>query len=458
MEGELKKKYGLWTAIAMVIGIVIGSGVFFKAELILNNTGGNLPLGILAWLIGGLIMIICANAFATMASKYEYVNGVVDYAEVIVGKRYAYFLGWFLATAYYPCMGSVLAWVSARYTCVLLGLSITGGECMTLAGLYLVAAYAMNILAPVLAGHFQVSTTAIKLAPLIAMAVFGTISGIVSGVTVENFTTVVNRDVTGNPLFAAIVSTAFAYEGWIIATSINSELKNAKKNLPIALTAGSIFIVGVYIFYYVGLAGAASNQVMMENGEQGALLAFGNIFGYFGGLLFIFVIISCLGTLNGILMGATRGLYALAARDSGPNPKMFSQVDKISNMPTNSGSFGLLMCAIWLFFFYGANLTDGLFGFFAFDSSELPIVALYVFYIPIFIRFMQKEKELPLFKRFVIPVLAVMCCIFMPIAAFISHRQAVLWFLLVFLVVMIVGAFFAPRRTEQLNPILTQGD
>ena len=52
-ESVLHKKYGLATAVAMVIGIVIGSGVFFKAEKILNATGGDLPKGILAWLIGG---------------------------------------------------------------------------------------------------------------------------------------------------------------------------------------------------------------------------------------------------------------------------------------------------------------------------------------------------------------------------------------------------------------------
>ena len=55
MDNELKKKYGLPTAIALVIGIVIGSGIFFKAEKILNATGGDLRTGILAWIIGGLI-------------------------------------------------------------------------------------------------------------------------------------------------------------------------------------------------------------------------------------------------------------------------------------------------------------------------------------------------------------------------------------------------------------------
>jgi|GEM_PF-2990327 len=81
MEAGLQKKYGLITAIAMVVGIVIGSGVFLKAEKVLTATGGDLKLGILAWVIGGIIKISCAYTFAVMATKYEKVNGIVDYAE-----------------------------------------------------------------------------------------------------------------------------------------------------------------------------------------------------------------------------------------------------------------------------------------------------------------------------------------------------------------------------------------
>ena len=58
MGNDLQKKYGLPTAIALVVGIVIGSGVFFKAEKLLTATGGSLPLGILAWAIGGDIMAL----------------------------------------------------------------------------------------------------------------------------------------------------------------------------------------------------------------------------------------------------------------------------------------------------------------------------------------------------------------------------------------------------------------
>ena len=118
-------------------------------------------------------MVICAYVFATMAGKYEFVNGVVDYAEVIVGRRYAYYIGWSLSVSYYPAITSVLAWVSARYTCALFGLPITGGECMTIAGVYLIAVFAMNSLSPVLAGRFQISTTFIKLIPLVGMAIAG---------------------------------------------------------------------------------------------------------------------------------------------------------------------------------------------------------------------------------------------------------------------------------------------
>ena len=100
MENGLHKKYGLVTAICMVVGIVIGSGVFFKAQTILQKTEGNMSLGIMAWLIGGIVMLCCICAFAIMATKYEKVNGIVDYAEATVGGKYGYIVGWFMALIY----------------------------------------------------------------------------------------------------------------------------------------------------------------------------------------------------------------------------------------------------------------------------------------------------------------------------------------------------------------------
>ena len=450
-QQKLEKKYGLLTAIAMVVGIVIGSGVFFKAETVLNATGGNLPVGILAWLIGGMVMVICASMFSLIAVRYETSGGLMGYAEKVVGPRYAFDVGWYLTTVYNPALTAVLAWVSARYTCVLIGWSITGGECMTLAGFYLMLSYAMNILAPILAGRFQITTTAAKLIPLFAMGIVGTAVGLMNGTTLENFTTVVNPDLEGNPLFAAVVATIFAYDGWIVATSINAELRNAKRNMPLALIFGSVLIVVAYILYYVGLSGAVPNQVLMENGEQGALIAFDTLFGAMGGnILFVFVIISCMGTLNGLMMGCVRNLYALSERGMGPRPEVFSQVDPVTNMPHSSGVFALVISAFWLTFFYGANLGNHWFGPVAFDSSELSIVALYFFYIPIFLFFMKRGKGLPVWQRWLLPLLALGCCVLVLIAAWFAHGGAAIgWFVLFVLFFFLLGRFFEGQNRRR---------
>lgn len=452
MENKLEKRYGLITAITMVVGIVIGSGVFFKAEKILSCTGGNVLIGVIAWIIGGSVMVVCAYTFANMATKYEKVNGVVDYAEEMLGAKYGYYTGWFLATMYYPAMTSVLAWVSGKYICVLLGWDITGGSCMVIAGFCLVASYALNALSPVLAGRFQVSTTVIKLIPLLLMAVIGTVKGLSSGLMIENFTDVVvpaeELGGTGHILFIAVCATSFAYEGWIIATSINAELKDAKRTLPKALVIGTFIVMVTYVAYYIGVSGAVESRVMMESGEAGARLAFVRVFSPAGGVaLFVFLIISCLGSLNGLMLGCVRGLYALGARNEGPKPEVFRQVDPIIKMPTNSAVMGVLICSFWLLYLYGADLADvSWFGPFGFDSSELPIISIYIFYIPIFFMIMRKERQWGVFKRFVMPALSICGCVFMLTAAAVSHKSDALFYLLFFALVMLLGALLNRKK------------
>ena len=440
MENGLQKRYGFWTAVAMVVGIVVGSGVFFKAEKVLTATGGDMKLGIIAWGIGGAIMVACAYAFALLAAKYEKVNGIVDYAEAAFGKTYGYMVGWFMTTIYYPSLTGVLAWVSARYTSVLLGFEdpITGTETYVIAAVYLIGAYALNALSPVLSGKFQVSTTAIKLVPLILVAAVGFVGGLFNGQLVANFTpAATTAAVTGNPLLTSVVATAFAYEGWIIATSINSELKDSKKNLPKALLFGTLAIVVIYIAYFVGLAGAMPTAEFMAGGEGAVKIAFTKLLGQIGGSgLFVFVVISCLGTLNGLMLGCTRGIYALAARDMGPKPKMFKQIDSYSNMPTNSAVLGLGLSCLYLFMWYG-NFANwwGIF----LDVSELPIVTMYALYIPIFIWMMKSMTELGTFKRYIAPLLAIAGSVFMIIAAFISHGFGVVVYIGLFAVIMAIG-------------------
>lgn len=452
MANELKKKYGLATAISMVVGVVVGSGVFFKAEAILNHTGGNLKLGVLSWLIGGLVMVVCSYAFAIMATKYEKVNGIVDYSEAALGEGYGYFIGWFMTTIYYPTLTMALAWLSARYTLIVIfgeKADITGGLCLALTAFYLVANFALNALSPVLSGKFQVSATVIKLIPLLLMAVVGTVYGLTKGYTVENFTTVAKEIPASQAIFKAVCATSFAYEGWIVATSINAELRDSKKNLPKALILGAIIVIAIYVLYYVGLAGAIPNAEMMAGGQAGAKNAFSTVFGkILGSGIFVFVIISCLGTLNGLMVGCTRGLYSIASRGRGPAPKIFNLVDSNTNMPANSAVVGLLLCGAWLLFFYCSQLSPigEKMGFFAFDPTELPILTIYLLYVPIFFK-MMANKDVGPFKRFAAPLLAVAGSAFMVVAAINAHAKTIPGYLIIFAVVMLIGVPFVKKKT-----------
>ena len=448
----MEKRYNLLTAIAMVVGTVIGSGVFFKAEVVLKNTGGNLMIGVLSWLIMGIVMIICTYTFGIVAGNYEGADGLVAFTRASCGKTYAYYVGWFMTVVYYPTLTSVLCWLPARYLGVLIGGEVwgnpTSAPVMTLSVVFMVVTYAMNALAPKLAGKFQISTTAVKLIPLALMAVVGTVVGLTNGQITYNFSNIVDPSVAPTTgLFAGVVALSFAYEGWICATAIGSELKDAKRNLPRALVIGSLIVVAVYVAYYIGLAGALDSAVMMENGQEGAKLAFQNIFGQVGGAaIFVFVVVSCWGTCNGLTMSVCRGMYDLAVDSESDKLKMFKNIDPTTGMPTNSTVIGLLVTGLWLVYFYGANLAPtGWFGPFCFDSSELPIITLYLLYIPIFLKLMSL-KNLNGFKRYVAPVLAILCSLFMCFACIYTYKMKVVFYLIVFVVVMLAGSFFKGKK------------
>ena len=470
---ELKKKYGLITAICMVVGIVGGSGVFFKAEAMLNITNGDLPVALISWLIGGIVMVISAYTFAVMGTKFEKINGVVDYSEALVGSKYAYYVGWFMATIYYPAMTSALAWLSARYTMALFGFELNSAEIMVLAFVYLILSFALNTLSPKLAGHFQVSTTVIKLIPLILMAVVGTIYGIKNGVLIDNMNSVVElvKDAEGNIvsstqvarqgvsthlILAGVCTSVFAYEGWVIATAINSELKDAKKNLPRALVLGTIIVVVVYMLYYIGISGSIKTAELLPNG---AGLAFKTIFGNVAGtILTVFIAVSCLGTLNGLTLACDRGFYSLAARNHGPRPDFLGKLDHATEMPSNASIVALIFNALWLFYFYMANLTPfasytGKGSIFLFDSTELPLICVYAFYLPLYVMLMVKGKEFNVFRRFIMPILSFAgACLFI-YAAIAKHGIKNIGFIIIAAIIMLIGALtYNSKSAKKVKP------
>ena len=292
------------------------------------------------------------------------------------------------------------------------------------------------------------------------MAIVGTIFGIRNGVLLDNMNSVVElvKDAEGNIvsstqvaregmsthlILAGVCTSVFAYEGWVIATAINSELKDAKKNLPRALVLGTIIVVVVYMFYYIGISGSIKTADLLPNG---ASLAFKTIFGNVAGtILTVFIAVSCLGTLNGLTLACDRGFFSLAARNHGPRPEFLGEIDKASEMPSNASIVALIVNAIWLFYFYMANLTPfanytGKGSIFLFDSTELPLICVYAFYLPVYIMLMVKGKELNVFRRFIMPILSFAgSCLFI-YAAIDKHGTKNIGFIIIAAIIMLIGA------------------
>lgn len=439
--GELKKQYGLLTAISMVVGCVIGSGVFFKAETVSRVTGGNVGLGIAAWGIGGGVMLLCLLSFARLSSIYTGQGGVILYAKETVGCSYAYYMGWFMATIYYPSLVSVLSWLSARYTLLFLGIeNESGGLCMLLSCIFLVISFAQNSFSPVFSGKVQVVTTVIKLIPLILMMLLGITKGITSGILWENFAD--RTPGSTSALFGAITATAFAYEGWIAATTIGGELKNSRKNLPLALILGGGLVALVYVMYYIGICGAVRADILINNSHQGIRLAFDNIVGKgVGDLLIAFVAVSCYGALNGLTLGNGRAMYNLASTQKTSLPKPILHIDPYTGMSTGSCVAGLLLSMGWLFFYYGARISDTpLFMGFGFDSSELSVISAYAMYIPIFLMFIKKQKKS--LKNVFLLICGIAACIFLIICAVYAHKNDLTDYILTFTSIMLIGSLF----------------
>ena len=449
MENQLTKKYGLFTAVCMVIGTVIGSGIFFRNEAILAVIGGNLWLGVFAWLLGGLITLICAYVFATLAGKYEKVGGLLTYAEELLGPRFAHLLGWYMAFMFYPPITGILAWVSARFTVILFGWDVNpsfSGQTYSLALFYLVAIYAVNALSPKLAGKVQVSTTIIKVIPLIAMGIIGTIIGVSNGTTLSNIQSTYVTTPVSNPFLAALVATAFAYMGWDGVINLNSEIKDSRKNLPIALVGGLLIIITIYILYFIGIFSAAPIEELA--GGHGISGAFASIFTNVGGTaLFVFIIISCIGTLNGLMMTGQRAFYSIAVRNNGFAPSLFAQVDNQTNVANNAGVLSLLVSATWILV-YAGNFA-GWYGNFFFDIPALVPISFNAFMIPVYLRVMAKEDDFNIFNRYIAPILAICGSLFLIYAVFYNHGiLAILVFLAVFVLISIVGLVLYRNNNE----------
>ncbi len=370
--------YKFSTAIAMVVGIVIGCGIEFKADDVLVAVNGSVALGVLGFLIVGIGVLFGALTISEYALQDKEEIGIIGYSRKALGDRFAYIVGWFTMSVYYPAVIVVLAMVTGIYLQVLLG--IDSPIFLTLSTIvFLVATFSINIFAPDAGGKLQVGITIIKIIPLIAIGLIGTLffAGNTEPATAEHIASI---EASNAPL-SALIAIAFAFDGWIVATNIAHELESSK-TLTRALAIGTSVIIVLYVLYFFGITQIVDPQDIMALGDAHTELAAERIFGDFGGhLITAFVVISVYGGLNGITLSYLR------------QPDNFTRSGVIKDIFTSedgSQKRGIIACISFVVFYfifqqlldYGvifSNLDS------PFDLSVLPIIINYVFYLILFV-------------------------------------------------------------------------
>ncbi len=404
-----KRNYGLFTAITMIMGIVIGSGIFFKADDILTYAGGNVMLGIIIFCVAAIAIVFGSLSISQLATRTDKPGGLVSYAESFVGMGTATVFGWFETFLYLPTLCAVVSWASGIYISQLMGYEdFSVGRNTIIAAVVITVFYLFNTLSAKLGGLFQNAAMIIKLIPLIAIAVLGLVFGQPAETVSESYKTF-SGSVSNLGWLAAFGPVAFSFDGWIVSTSICHEIKDSKKNLPIALSIAPIAVLAVYLAYFIGIASYVGPEAILEHGDSAVYIAAERLFGSWGAkVTLVAVVISILGTVNGVVLGLIRLPYSLALRNMMPCSDTFKKENKkLGGMPVNSSI--LIYCLSMFYLLIHHLLTSsGVFG--NHDISEISICMLYMLYIILYvavIRLCKKGEIKNKFFGYVVPALAI---------------------------------------------------
>jgi len=289
-------KYSLFTAIAMITGIVIGSGIFFKSDDVLGYTNGNMLLGVFVFCVAAIAIIFGCLAISQLATRTDKPGGIVAYAEEFVGMGTSCAFGWFQIFLYFPTLAAVVSWVTGMYICQLFGLKSSVGSWTLIGAIILVVLFVMNVLSAKLGGLFQNAAMVIKLIPLIIIAIVGLIFGNPGDVLAVDIQTMGKATASAGWL-AAFAPIAFSFDGWTVSTSICHEIKDSKRNLPLALTLSPLVILLAYVTYFVGVTSLVGTERVMSEGNNSVFTASNMLFGSIGAkVILVFVVVSVLGT------------------------------------------------------------------------------------------------------------------------------------------------------------------
>jgi APA family basic amino acid/polyamine antiporter len=441
-----KRRYGLFTAITMITGVVIGSGIFFKADNVLGYTNGNVLLGIIIFFVAAIAIVFGCLAISQLANRTDKPGGVIAYTEEFVGIGPSCAFGWFQTFLYLPTLAAVVAWVTGIYISQLFGLDFSL-ETTTLIGVgSLTALFIINTLSAKLGGYFQNASMIIKLIPLVMIAVAGLIFGKPGELISESATSFSNA-ATGAGWIAAFAPIAFSFDGWIVATSICGEIKNSKRNLPLALTISPLVILLAYVCYFVGITALLGPQTILEQGDGSAFTAATKLFGDVGAkVILIFVVISVLGTVNGLTLGFIRMPYSLALRNMVPGSNWLKvENEGLNGMPLNSAIFAYVLSLLWMAIHYITQKL-GMQG----DVSEIAIGVSYLNYIVLYfavMRIAKKGEIKSIIKGYVIPILATIGSLVI-ISGSISHPLFIYYFLVCFAIILAGYVYYRMNKSR----------
>ena len=266
---QLKKNLGLSTAMATVVGCVIGSGVFLKPQAIYTATGGAPGLGMLAWIITGLICIAAAMTFAEVAIMIPKTGGMVVYLEEAFGKRVGFLAGWMQTVLFYPAMIAALSVAFGQQAALFFGDAM--------------------------------------IVPIAIICVF----------------IILVLNVLGQLLIAVL----FAFEGWTTVGAIAGEMKNPGKDLPLAIVGGVTIIMAIYLVMNLAYLWVMPADQMMDIAVPASAVAIA-IFGDVGGkIISVGIMISVLGSANGFLLSGSRVTYHLATENLLPGSRWLSKLN-----------------------------------------------------------------------------------------------------------------------------------
>jgi len=304
---KLKRQFGVWTAIALLLGQVIAVGIFLTPAGMAKAVGAPFWL-LVIWIVLGAMTLSGALCYGELAARFPEAGGSYVYLREIWGKPAAFLYGWMDLLVLDPGLTATLAVGLTKYFVYLVPLSPNG---QTVFAISVVAVVGLiNIIGASIGANFLKVLTILKIATLLFIIGYGFLGGFGNW---QNFTPffAVPADTFG-AFAGGIVGAFFAFAGWWEVTRMAGEVENPRKNLPKALTLGIVAITVIYIltsavfFYLVPPANVTSDETFAA--QAGEVL-----FGKTGGVVFAaIVVVSVLGTLVAYLMVSPRVYYAMA--------------------------------------------------------------------------------------------------------------------------------------------------